>query len=239
MRAAVVGFPCIGNGAASSGTPAELDMPAKHQGAEAWDELLQTRRSLVERLHHAEGPANWQTLFDDYWQLIFIAAESCGLAAGEAQEVVQQTIVEAALSVETSRFNPAICSFKSWLRQITRRHVASRLRGRHNSTIETASLDPSNGDTEFLLASAAQDRPFETVWEEAWQRNLEYVARERLKQHVSPKDYQIYILRSVKRKRPREVAQLTHTSVARVYLTHHRLAGLVKKELSTLRLQQQ
>jgi len=122
---------------------------------------------------------------------------------------------------------------------LTRWQIASRLRSRNRPELSSLGAGTqSGGDTEFLFASATQNLPFETVWGESWQKNLEYLALERVKEQVPQQDYHIYYLRVVKEKRTREVAQLTGASAVTVYLVHHRLANLVKKELTTLRTQQ-
>jgi RNA polymerase sigma-70 factor (ECF subfamily) len=211
-------------------------MPAKQQGPNEWDELLQIRRSLVERLRHSESQTDWQRFFHEHWRAVYRAARRCDLSESEAEEVVCETILAAGGSVEASRFNSEVCSFKSWLMQLTRWQIASRLRSRNRP--EPSSPGAGTSDTEFLFASATQNLPFETVWEESWQKNLEYLALERVKEQVPQQDYHIYYLRVVKEKRTREVAQLTGASAVTVYLVHHRLANLVKKELTTLRTQQ-
>ena len=213
-------------------------MSAKHETVDEGEESWLTRGSLAERLRHQEGHPDWQKHFENYWKLIYSVARACDLSEREAEEVVQETILETARSVETSRFNPAICTFKSWLMQITRWQVARQLRNRQRRDRSTDAPGPCSTDTEFLTASLDPNVSFGHVWEAEWQKNLEYLARERVKQRVSRRDYQIYYLRTVKEKRMREVARLTGANSAKVYLVHHRLASLVKKELTMLRAQQ-
>jgi RNA polymerase sigma factor (sigma-70 family) len=211
----------------------------RHQHEVEWNDLLRVHHGLVERLRGSGNQTNWQPFFHEHWRTVYHAARRCGLSESEAEEVVCETVLAAGTSVETSRFNPEVCPFKSWLMQLTRWQIANRLRSRNRPEEQpVGSGAKSGGDTEFLLASSAQNLPFESVWEESWQKNLEYLALERLKQQVPHKDYQIYYLREVKEKRTREVAQLTGTSAVTVYLVHHRMANLVKKELTALRKQQ-
>jgi RNA polymerase sigma factor (sigma-70 family) len=212
-------------------------MAAKHQTEEDWNDLSRVRHGLVERLRRSGDQNNWQSFFQEHWHAVYYAARRCGLSESEAGEVVCETVLAAGNSVETSRFNPKVCSFKNWLMQLTRWQIASRLRSRNRP--EFAPGAESGSDTEFLLASSAQNIPFETVWEESCQKNLEYLALERVRQQVPHQDYQIYYLRVVKEKPTREVARLTGSNSFTVYLVQHRLASLLKKELTTLRDQQQ
>jgi RNA polymerase sigma factor (sigma-70 family) len=213
-------------------------MPAKQHQPHEWDELLQIRRNLVKRLSHSGDQTDWQRLFDEHWRAVYHAARRCGLSDSEGEEVVCETILEAGRSVEASRFNAQVCSFKSWLMQLARWQIASRLRSHNSGPLSPGPGATSHGDTDFLFANVTNNLPFETVWEEAWQKNLEHLALERVKEQVPQRDYQIYYLRALKEKRTREVAQLTGSSSFKVYLVHHRLANLVRKELTSLRSQQ-
>ena len=43
------------------------------------DELLPTRRSLIERLRDLDNQPTWREFFDTYWKLIYGAAVRAGL----------------------------------------------------------------------------------------------------------------------------------------------------------------
>jgi RNA polymerase sigma-70 factor (ECF subfamily) len=100
---------------------------------ESTDDPLPTRRSLVTRLKHWDDQEAWQRFFDSYWRLIYEVARRSGLADAEAQDVVQDTVIAVAKQMPTFRYDPAVGSFKSWLRLITRRRVADHFRNRGHS----------------------------------------------------------------------------------------------------------
>src|ERR687888_2272994 len=92
--------------------------------------LLATRRSLVERLADWGDQLRWQEFFDTYSRLIYSAGRKAGLTDAEAQEVVQETVITVAKSIDKLKYDPAIGSFKGWLLQITRWRIADQFRKR-------------------------------------------------------------------------------------------------------------
>ena len=74
----------------------------------------------------------------------------------------------------------------------------------------------------------------EDIWDEEWQKNLVDVAMERVRRRANPVHYQIFHLHAVKGLGVRDVAKLTGASLAKVYVTYHRIAKLVKTEVRRL-----
>ena len=74
----------------------------------------------------------------------------------------------------------------------------------------------------------------ENVWDEEWRKNLVDAAMERIKRRVKPEHYQIFYLSAVRQLPASRVAAALCVSVARVYLVKHRVAALIKKEVTIL-----
>jgi hypothetical protein len=70
---------------------------------------LQTRRSLLSRIKDWDDRDGWQQFYDTYSNLIFGAALSAGLNHGEAEEVLQETVLTVAkkLRADTGRSPPS------------------------------------------------------------------------------------------------------------------------------------
>src|SRR5262249_184542 len=102
--------------------------------------MLATRRSLVERLADWRDQLRWQEFFDTYSKLIYSAARQSGLTDNEAQEVVQETIITVAKSIDKLKYDPAIGSFKGWLLQITRWRIADQFRKREPGNVKRPRL---------------------------------------------------------------------------------------------------
>jgi RNA polymerase sigma-70 factor (ECF subfamily) len=72
------------------------------------------------------------------------------------------------------------------------------------------------------------------VWEEEWRKNLVDAAIERVRQQVSPKQFQIFDLSVLRNLRVSEVTQILKVNAAQVYLARHRVGALIKKETKRL-----
>ena len=70
----------------------------------------------------------WNEFFDTYCRLVRRVARRAGLTEVATQEVVQEMIVLFAQEAAKSTHEPEKGSFKRWLRESTRWHIANKLR---------------------------------------------------------------------------------------------------------------
>src|SRR6266516_1193375 len=89
-----------------------------------------TRPSLLARLKDTDDQQSWQEFNDLYGKLIFGFAIKAGLTESEAQEVVQETLIAAAKNLPEFRYDPKVCSFKTWLLNLSNWRVKDQLRKR-------------------------------------------------------------------------------------------------------------
>jgi len=71
----------------------------------------------------------------------------------------------------------------------------------------------------------------EAVWNEEWEKVALARAIERLKQGVSPDQFQMFDLYVLRRMPVTEVARLLGTNFARVYLAKHRLSKMLRETI--------
>ena len=198
------------------------------------DELLPTRRSLIERLRDLGDQPSWREFFDIYWKLIYGAAIGAGLSDQEAEDVVQETVIGVARKMESFRYDPSVCSFKGWLMHVTRCRIADQFRRRRPQNVPLAApRADTTAETTLNLHDPAAD-VLEGIWNEEWQKNLVDVAMDRVRRQANPEHYQIFHLHAVKGLGVRDVAKLTGASLPKVYVTYHRIAKLVKAEVRRL-----
>ena len=194
-----------------------------------------TRSSLVRRLHDWRDDGGWQDFFDTYWKLIYSVAIKAGLSDVEAQDVVQETVVAVAKQMRVGGYDRTKCSFKTWLNTITRRRIIDHFRKR---TAPKVPLPPSPDDTSRDDSLASLPDPaaaeIDSVWDSEWQKNLLDAAIERAKQHVTPKQFQIFDLSVLREVSTAEVSKLLKVNAAQIYLARHRVGALVKKEVKRL-----
>src|SRR6266567_2462892 len=76
------------------------------------EDLIPTRRSLLSRIKDWEDAASWQDFFDTYWKLIYRTGRRAGLTDDEAQDVVQETLLNICQNIGGFRYDPEKGSFK-------------------------------------------------------------------------------------------------------------------------------
>ncbi len=199
-------------------------------------ELLPTRQSLLSRLRDWDDQESWRHFLDLYGKLLHGMARERGLNEQESQEVVQETVIAVAKNMPGFRYQPERCSFKSFLRHLLEKKVADAYRRRARASRDVALEidDSSRLELQDQLATPKEEAP-DALWEKHWQQHLFEAALERVKARTSAKHFQIFHRLVVLGHKAGEVARTLNVNIAQVYLAKHRVAGLMKKELASLR----
>jgi RNA polymerase sigma-70 factor (ECF subfamily) len=206
------------------------------------DPELQTRSSLLRRLKAGDDSQSWQEFYDTYGGLIRFFAEKAGLTADEAEEVVQETAIGVARRLPEFTYDPKVCRFKTWLLNLACWRIQDQLRKRRaNEKLVGEAPARCSDDT---ATTATADRipdpsvpEFGAEWDAAWERSLFVRALEIVRGRIDERQFQIFDLYVTKNWPPDDVARTLGISVARVYLTKHRISAAVTKE--TRRLEKQ
>jgi RNA polymerase sigma factor (sigma-70 family) len=200
------------------------------------DELIPTRDSLLVRLKDWQDDASWRDFFNTYWRLVYGVALKAGLTEQEAQEVVQETVITVARHIPQFKYEPNICSFKTWLLNLTRWRIVDQLRKRPKKVMITGR---SNG--EHAAGTAMLERVpdpaslnLDAVWDKEWEQHLLSSAIQSVKRKVNPEQYQIFHLCVFKEWPVQKVTRELGISATRVYLAKHRVAALLKREVKML-----
>jgi RNA polymerase sigma factor (sigma-70 family) len=199
------------------------------------DDPAATRSSLIRRLHDWEDHAGWQDFFDTYWKLIYAVAIKAGLSDAEARDVVQETVVSVARSLQAGQYDRARGSFKAWLHAVTRNRITDHFRRRQRSVpLAEPKADSTTGTRPIARIPDPASLELDAVWEEEWQKNLLDAATQRVRAKVPPDQFQIFDLYALKGLPVGEVARLTRSSRARVYVVKHRVSGMIRGEVGRL-----
>lgn len=205
------------------------------------DELssIQTRPSLLQRLKEGDDVESWQEFYRVYGKLVRDFAIKSGLTDSEADEVVQEIAIGVARHLPGFSYDPKVCRFKTWLLNQTSWRIKDQLRKRarpgqaagHGAA--SAPSDPVRTATVDRIADpAALD--MEAMFESEWRGNLLALAMEAVKEKFSLKQIQIFDLVVEKEWPAGEVARSLGVSLANVYVTKHRVAVAVKREVRRL-----
>ena len=199
------------------------------------EEIIPTRQSLLNRLKDWQDMSSWNDFFDTYWSLIYGVARKAGLTDSEAQDVVQETIISVARKIPEFTYDPAVCSFKTWLMKMTRWRIIDQIRKkqyerdghryRREETWSDALLDSHPDLAGFDL---------EAVWNEEWEKHLLQTALDKVKQYANPKQFQMFYLHVIKSMPAGKVAQFLGVKLAAVYFAKYKVSAEVRKQIRLL-----
>jgi RNA polymerase sigma-70 factor (ECF subfamily) len=199
------------------------------------DHFIPTHQSLLSRLKDWGDQESWRRFFDTYWRLIYNAARKSGLTETEAQDVVQETLISVAKKMPGFKYDPAIDSFKGWLSYQTRLRIADQFRKRRRTGAQNRR---ASDDTERTATIERVPDPagldLDVIWDEEWRVNLMNAATARVKDQVSPEQYEMFYLYAVKEISVRKVANRLRVNAAQIYMAKHRISRLLKKEIRKL-----
>lgn len=160
-----------------------------------------------------------------------------GLSDVEARDVGQETVISVARSLQAGQYDRERGSFKSWLHAVTRNRITDHFRRRQRS-VPLANLDEASTTGTRPIARIADPASLnlDAVWEEEWQKNLLDAATQRVRAKVPPDQFRIFDLYALKGLPVGEVARLTRSRRAKVYVVKHRLSGMIRREVRTLEM---
>jgi len=201
--------------------------------AQPSDDSIPTRASLLGRLKNWDDQASWEDFVQTYSRLIRGFAIQSGLTESEAKEVEQETLLCVAKTIHQFESDPARGTFKAWLLKLTRWCIADQFRKRFSESAQQYASLRGMDDTPTIEKIPADPR-LDELWDTEWRRNILETAVARAGRRVNPKHFQIFDLYAVRKWPATRVAKEMRVSVVQVYLIHHRLLKLVRKEVEYL-----
>jgi RNA polymerase sigma factor (sigma-70 family) len=214
------------------------------------DDSIPTRASLLERLKRGEDQESWREFFDTYRRLIHGVARKAGLTETEAEEVVQDTVISVSRNLADFTYDPAVCSFRTWMLRLTRWRIIDQVRKRMPVGVQASACPPApyqgtlkrglQPDETARTATIERipeptESGLESLWNEEWESAVLEAALQRVKAQVSPEQFQMFDLYALKQLPVRQVASILGVSVPRIYLAKHRVASLLRSEVKHLR----
>ena len=182
-------------------------------------EIIPTRQSLLNRLKNWDDKTSWKDFFDTYWSLIYGVARKAGLNDSEAQDVVQETIISVARKIPEFTYDPAVCSFKTWLMKMTHWRIIDQFRKKQYQR-DGKLFRREEAWNESLLEHQPELTGFdlEAVWNEEWEKHLLGSALKKIKQRVDSRQFQMFHLHVVKGIPATKVAERLGVKLPAVYL---------------------
>ena len=199
-------------------------------------ETLKTRPSLIEKLRDQDDSQSWERFYEIYSPLLFRFSQSLGMSASEAEDLVQETVISVSKSITNYRYEPAKCSFKSWLFMIVKRRLIDLRRSqfRRKNELHDSLDQPEGGIDQHKLIDSGNSTPGEELWDNDWEKFVRERAYEILKKTAKIEHLQIFDLSVNKDWDTDQISKFLEISKSRVYLILHRMRKTLKKERQTL-----
>lgn len=197
--------------------------------------FLLTRSQLLEQLKDDENQKDWTVFFNTYWKFIYNICRKAGLSDADAQDVVQETMLTVARKIKEFNYERKKGYFKNWLKVITRSRIQDHWR-KQNRRLPEKKSNPEGGEENSKEAVIPDPKGFELeqIWEQEWQDNLYSIALERVREHVSAKQFQIFDCYVVKEWSVKDIKRKLGFSSPQIYTAKYRVGKLLKQELEQL-----
>ena len=196
---------------------------------------LATRASLLGRLRNWEDAASWEEFSQTYSRLIRGVAMQAGLTEADAQDVDQETLLSVAKTIHEFESDPGRGTFKGWLLNLTRWRIADQFRRRQaHVQHSTVPLPDASSDRTATVERIPDPQDLDAMWEVEWKKNLLETALQRIGRLVNPRHAQIFDLYALRQWPARKVARELGVNLVQVYLVHHRMTKLLRREVAYL-----
>lgn len=194
-----------------------------------------TSRSLLEGVKDWSNQKRWNEFFSLYAPLIHAMARHYGLAEEDANDFVQETMVKVAKRLPDFEYDPALGSFRGWLRQVVRNGVIAHWRRdqKHRDHLVRPADGPGGEPALERLPDPSME-DFDRLWEEQWRRWLWETAKERVKAKVKPRQYQIFHCAVVKEWSTARIARDLRVNIGQVYFARRKVEKLIRAEVGNL-----
>jgi RNA polymerase sigma-70 factor (ECF subfamily) len=188
-------------------------------------DLDATSVSLLTRLHDLGDESAWRHFFDRYWKLIYNFSRRSGLGDADAQDIVQQVMVNLTTALPKFEQDPQRGRFKTWLLTIVKRRIIDLQRRRGRRPSDSIEIEQVEGNCESEL---------EERWDDEWRNHVLNTAMERVRACVSARQFLTYDLLARQGASVAEVCRALDINAASVYLAKHRVGKLMRREIERL-----
>jgi len=157
----------------------------------------------------------WQRFYATYEPLLRCFARRCGVPADQQDDCVQEALRTVVVSLKDFEYDAHRGRFRGWLFSIVRSRATDlmRRRIRWTSRHDQTSCPEEQADTSMDVGEEMDRR---------WRSAVIQIVVERLREQVSPKNFEVFRLRSIEGMSVPEVSTELGSTPERVRYRHHR-----------------
>ena len=201
--------------------------------------MIETNNSLLEQIRSLDNEMAWQSFYEIYWQPIVRYAMKLGLSYDEAQDVLQETMVDFIRVLPRFHYNRSRGRFRNYLLTIVHRKSMNALRLKGNTL---AAMLPGgdvgrNGSPEPSTSwkSLHAESLSETELQQ-WKESVTESALDWLRHHpgIEPQTMVIFEAVAVEGKPVAEIAKAHGVTENNVYQIKNRMIRRLRKRVGLL-----
>jgi RNA polymerase sigma factor (sigma-70 family) len=183
----------------------------------------ETRHSLLGAIRGDEDEG-WQSFYRQYAPAVFRVARMRGLDAHDAEDIVQQVMIETARHIGSFEYREGRGRFRGWVRTITENKIVDAFR---------RARQPMAGDA-ALAGCAAETCDPQMQWEQEWKLQDVLWCLGQVAMDISPRRMAAFRMYSIEGRPAAEVAEALSMSVGYVYVTRCQVLGMLRERMQEL-----
>lgn len=186
----------------------------------------ETRASLILRLSDPADDLAWAEFLQVYQPMLFRLSTRWGMQDADAREVVQETLLAVAKSINSFTDDQREDSFRRWLSTIARNKLADHLTKRSRQ-------ESGSGDTDVhrWLEQQATDNSSDSIWDWNEKRQLFAWAAESVRSQVNDSTWQAFHRTSILGENVKQVAAQLNMSEGMIYVARSRVMSRIRKSV--------
>lgn len=192
--------------------------------------MIETPRSLLERLRHEPEAVSWKRLVDLYTPWLQAWFHQYHLADADVDDLVQDVLAVVVREMPTFAHNQQRGAFRRWLRTIALNRLKGFWRDRRTGPLVTTSEEAAKLLDQLPDPASDPDRQ----WEQEHDQFIVRRALELIEPEFTPSTWTAFTRQVIDRVRPAEVAAELGLTANAVVLAKFRVMRHLRRELDGL-----
>ena len=182
-----------------------------------------TRSSILSALRDTAAQDAWGRFFDTYAGFIYGIARGEGLSEADADETVQNVMLELVRGGAAAQYDKSLGPFRGWLARLS----IWRARNLRLRNIRRENAHEAAGEAEKAEIAEAPvpmiDKGLEQAIEEEWMRTVTAAALDRLRAEISPAHFQAYYASAIEKMDAEAVSRFCGVTPNNLYQIRRRV----------------
>ena len=185
----------------------------------------ETRSSILSALRDPAAQTAWGRFFDTYAGFIYGIARGEGLSEADADETVQNVMLELVRGGAAAHYDKSLGPFRGWLGRLSiwrARNLRLRNLRRENAHVAACAAEKAEVAATPVLTI---DKELEQTIEDEWMRTVTAAALDRLRAEVSPAHFQTYYASTIEKMDAEAVSHLCGVTPNNLYQIRRRVGA--------------